>query len=91
MWVTYFFLSYLMLALAIPLCWSLVPVWRRARQARQVSCPAGPNPATVELDGWYAVKMHALGEREACVRNCSEWPARRGCRQACLTQIGEAV
>jgi hypothetical protein len=91
MWVTYFFLSYLVLALAIPLGWSLVPLWRRAREARCVSCPGVSQTATVRLDPWYAVKMHARGDRELRVKDCSRWPEQCACTQECLVQIGTGV
>ena len=87
MWVTYFFVSYLVLALAIPLCWSLVPLWRRAREARSVRCPHVSQAATVLLDPWYAVKMHARGDRELRVKTCSQWPERCACGQDCLVEI----
>jgi len=90
MWVTYFFLSYLFLALAIPLCWSLAPLWRRTRQARGVRCPAISKTATIRLDPWHAVKMHALGDRELRVKTCSQWPERRACGRECLVEIEAA-
>jgi len=89
MWVVWFFLSYLLLALAIPVGWSLVPLWRRMRQARSVNCPFATTPAVVRLDAWYAVKMHALGERELCVEDCSRWPGNAACGQMCLVEIGQ--
>jgi hypothetical protein len=88
MWVVYFFVSYLALALAIPLGWSLIPLWRKARQVRQLSCPDAADFATVRLDPWYAVKMHAAGNREFRVLHCSQWPERSACAQACLMQMG---
>ena len=88
MWVTYFFVSYLGVAFAIPLCLSLVPLWRRANQARSVPCPGASQIATVRLDSWYAVRMHALGNRELRVKDCSQWPQRCACGQACLERIG---
>lgn len=88
MWVTYFFVSYLILALAIPLCLSLVPLWRRMREDRSVRCPGQSKTATVRLDPWYAVKMHALGEQELRVMDCSQWPEQCACGQECLVQIG---
>ena len=91
MYPVYFFLSYLLLALAIPLGLALIPVWRRARTARCVQCPDALCDATVSLDPRYAVRMHALGEREPRVASCSQWPGRSGCGQECLVQIGAAV
>jgi hypothetical protein len=91
MWVAYFFLSYLALALIVPICWALVPVWRRAYPARRVDCPDASCTAMVNLDPWYAAGMHALGDREPRVAGCSQWPQRRNCGQACLARIGAAV
>jgi hypothetical protein len=87
MWVVPVFVAYLILAFSIPVMWSLARVWRRAHIVRQVQCPEMGNSAVVDLDAWYAVKMHALGNRELCVRNCSRWSEKRGCEQACLVQI----
>ena len=88
MWVTYFFLSYLVLALAIPLGLALAPLWRKANAARCVRCPEASKSVTVRLDPWYAVKMHALGNRELRVRECTEWPGRGECGRQCLVEIG---
>jgi hypothetical protein len=88
MWVGYFFVSYLALALAVPVCWALVPLWRRAGRARYVGCPAASQIAMVRLDPWYAVRMHALGDRELRVIGCSQWPQRCDCGQDCLVRIG---
>ena len=90
-YVVYAFLCYMLSAILIPLGWALIPVWRKARVARHLTCPADGRPALVSLDAWYAVKMHALGDEEKRVRNCSEWPARAHCRQECLAQTGRAA
>ena len=77
-------LCYLSLALLIPLGWALLPVWRKAKVARQVTCPASGGPAVVSLDAWFAVKMHTFGNDEKRVRECSKWPQCTGCDQGCL-------
>ena len=87
----YAFIGYLVLALLVPLCLALVPVWRRARPARQVQCPALRKPAVVALDPWYAVQRHTFGDDELRVRQCSEWPVCRNCSQECLGQIAAAA
>lgn len=84
MWAAFLVLLYFVLALLIPVCWSLGRVWWKARKERPVRCPEAMVPATVRLDPLYAARMHALGNREIRVRACSEWPERRGCGQACL-------
>ncbi|HUB81679.1 MAG TPA: hypothetical protein VMB03_22930 [Bryobacteraceae bacterium] len=88
MWVTYFFIGYLILALAIPLGRALVPLWRKANASRCVRCPRDSKSVSVRLDPWYAVKMRALGNCELRVRDCTEWPGRAGCERECLVQIG---
>jgi hypothetical protein len=90
-YVVYAFICYLSLALLIPLGWALIPVWRKARLARHVTCPAVGHSAVVSLDAWYAVKMHTLGNEEKRVRGCSEWPKCSHCRQECLVQLGNAA
>ena len=85
--VVYAFISYLLLALLVPLAWALTPVWRKARLTRQVSCPAAGHPAVVKLDAWYAVKMHAMGNDDKRVGSCSAWPRCGHCRQECLAQL----
>ena len=91
MWVIYFFVSYLILALLVPTVWALWPTWRRARIARHVTCPALGAPALVALDPWYAVRMHTLGDSEVRVKDCARWPGCRDCGQECLTEIGTAA
>lgn len=91
MWVPYFFVSYLLLALAIPLGWSLVPRWRRAAAARCLRCPRAAKSVTVRLDAWYAVRMYAFGNTGVRVRDCTEWPGRQACDCECLVQIGETI
>jgi hypothetical protein len=87
----YAFIGYLILALMMPLCLALVPIWRRARRARHVKCPAFGKPARVALDPWYAVKRNTFGNDELQVREYSEWPACRNCNQECLVQIATAA
>jgi hypothetical protein len=89
MWVAYFFLGYLVLALAIPLSLTLLPLWRSANAARCVRCPEAAKSVTVRLDPWYAVKMRARGNPDLRVMDCTEWPGRRECGRECLVKIGE--
>ncbi len=91
MWAVYTFIGYLLAALLVPVGWTLIPVWRRARRARQVTCPALALPAQIHLDPWFAAKNRTLGGYELRVHTCSEWPARRECARECLEQCGSAV
>ena len=84
MWAVFTVIGYFLLALLIPAVWSLAGVWRRTRGTRAVTCPELAGPAAIEFDGWYAVRMHALGEAELRVLACSHWPERSGCGRECL-------
>jgi hypothetical protein len=90
MWVCYFFISYLILALTIPASIALVPAWRKRRGSQPVTCPVTGASSVVVLDPWYAARMRALGNYELRVRSCTCWPERCDCTQECLAQI-EAV
>ncbi len=87
MWSIYAVIGYFLLALLIPVCWALLPVWRRTRVARQVHCPAIAAPALVSLDPWYAIRGRTIGKDEFRVRHCSRWPERENCAQECLGQL----
>lgn len=87
MWPVYTVIGYFLLALLIPTGLALSKAWRRARPARQLTCPALGAPADVGLDPWFAVRKHALGAYELRVLQCSRWPGRRDCDQDCLAQI----
>lgn len=91
MWVAFTFIGYLVLAMAAPTAWALWHTWRRAQTSRLVTCPALEKNAFVTLDPWYAVRMHALGERESRIKECACWPERRECGRECLLQIGSVV
>jgi hypothetical protein len=87
MWSVYTIIGYFLLAIAIPIAWMMVSVRLRTRGARRVICPRDGRAALIELDSWYAVKMHARGNPELLVRECQRWPALGGCRQECREQI----
>jgi hypothetical protein len=87
MWSVYAVIGYFLLALLIPVCWALLPVWRRSRAARQVNCPAIAGAALIRLDPWYAMRGRVAGRDEFRVRDCSQWPARDKCAQQCLDQL----
>ena len=87
MWAVYTVISYFLLALLIPVVWASAHTWRRAGASRQVTCPALGAAVLIDLDPWYAVRMHALGNSELRVRRCERWPG-RVCGQECLEQLG---
>jgi hypothetical protein len=44
--------------------------------------------ASVGMDPWYAIRMHARGNPELLVLQCTRWPEYGGCEQNCREQIG---
>jgi hypothetical protein len=91
MWPVYLVMTWFVLALVVPAGWASWKVWRRARVSRELACPVTGAPALVKLDPWYAVKMHARGNRELRVMDCACWPERRDCGQECLERAGRAA
>jgi hypothetical protein len=83
MWIVFFFISFLALALLIPTGVSLVPVWRKARVSRHVDCPASGHSAIIDLDPWYAVTTQLLGDPKQRIQDCSRWPQVRSCARNC--------
>ncbi len=91
MWSVFTVIAYFLLALLLPAGWALGRVWRKARVARHLNCPRTSDDALVHLDPHYAMRMHARGDRELRVRDCSRWPTETSCGQECLTQISSEV
>jgi hypothetical protein len=52
-----------------------------------ITCPAAEQSVAVELGAWHAARTAAFGTPELRVDNCSLWPERRNCDQACLLEI----
>ena len=83
--------AYFILALVIPVAWSLGGVYLRSRRPRTIVCPETNGSVSIELDATHAIKMHALGYPEGKVKRCTRWPQRNDCEQGCLTQLGDAA
>ena len=81
------FIAYLLLALAIPTVWMALSVRRRTAGELSVVCPRAGSQALVKLDTCYAVRMHALGNPELLVTDCSRWPGLAGCGQECREEL----
>lgn len=62
----------------------------RFRGTRLILCPENSRLAAVELASWQISVAGLLGKALPRVRNCSRWPARAGCDEACVKQIGQA-
>ncbi len=87
MWSVLTIIGYFVLALIIPTVWMAVNVRRRSAGDRRVSCPRDGAASLIKLDSYYAVRMHALGNPELLVGECSRWPLYAGCDQACRGEL----
>ncbi len=87
MWPVLAFIGYLVLALAIPTIWMAASVLRKTAAERSVLCPRDGVSSRVKLNSCYAVRMHALGNPELLVAQCSRWPQYGGCGQECLAEV----
>jgi hypothetical protein len=60
------------------------------RGKRIVSCPENQQAAAVDVSAAKAAVQAATGEPQLSLKQCSRWPAREDCGQACLAQIEES-
>jgi hypothetical protein len=60
-----------------------LPMAKRHRQKKVVTCPetGGPAEVLVDMSPWYRFR-----KMTATLRNCSLWPKRKGCTQGCLSE-----
>jgi len=75
------------LALLIPLTWSVTKVYSRSRGRRIVICPENGRAANIELDARHAVAMHLVGNPTGKIQICSRWPEWQHCGRKCLSQV----
>ncbi len=59
--------------------------FRKYRGQRVITCPETNDGAAVFIDA-----LHAAASGELRLSDCSRWPERAGCDQACLSQIASA-
>ncbi|MFQ5691967.1 MAG: hypothetical protein ACE5IM_02835 [Nitrospinota bacterium] len=75
--------------LALAALYVLLPVmvgaFRQLRGHRTLRCPESGEAAEVALDSRHAALTSAFGPPHLRVSDCSLWPERSGCRQACLS------
>jgi hypothetical protein len=57
------------------------------RGARLVTCPENRAFAAVHVDAFSAAAAAARGARDVHLKECSRWPERADCAQACVAQI----
>lgn len=69
---------------------TLISVYMKYRGTRVIICPETRSSVAVEVNALDAAVRAVFGQRRVRLRDCSRWPARRGCDQACLIQIEAA-
>jgi len=79
--------AWFILALLIPIAWSVSKVYSRSRGRRIVICPDNHRAANIELDARHAIAMHMVGNPIRKIQACSRWPEQQGCGRECLAQV----
>jgi hypothetical protein len=64
-----------------------VVVFRRYRGPMSVTCPETHAPVGVEIDRNQVFLTTLFGKPDLRLRDCTRWPRREKCQQACLSQI----
>jgi hypothetical protein len=58
---------------------------------RVIACPRDTEPAAVKVDAMRAARTAAVGGKpDVQLSDCTFWPERAGCAQACRTQIEDS-
>jgi hypothetical protein len=64
----------------------ILEVLARYRNRHTVRCPETRQDATVKIDVGHAALTSTYGRPDLRVAECSEWPERQDCDQACLAR-----
>jgi len=65
-------------------------IHRRYSGSRLVSCPENQRPGVVSIDAGHAMATGMDGSPELRLADCTRWPERSNCGQACLSQAVQA-
>ena len=65
-------------------------IYMRFSGSRPVACPENQQAAAVNIDVRHAMATGIDGCPDVCLRDCTRWPERAQCNQACLAQAVEA-
>jgi hypothetical protein len=79
------------LALLIPIAWSVGKAFRRSKGPKVVICPETSVSTIIELDVRDAVAMHVVGNPTRKIQYCSRWPAQQTCDRACVAQLAHTA
>jgi Protein of unknown function (DUF1761) len=75
--------------LLIPASWRHA-IYERYSGSRPVACPENQQPAVVDIDIQRAAETVMDGHPDLRLRDCTRWPERAKCNQACLSQAIQA-
>jgi hypothetical protein len=65
-------------------------IYRLYSGSRLVSCPENKRPGVVSIDAKHAVSTGIDGRPDLRLCDCSRWPERSNCDQACLSEAVQA-
>ena len=65
-------------------------IYKRYSGSRLVTCPENQRPGVVSIDARHAVATGADGCPDLRLSECTRWPERSNCDQACLSQAVQA-
>jgi hypothetical protein len=85
--VLYLIPVWFVLALLIPIVWSVSNVRSWAAGRRVVICPETERATNIELNCRHAIAMHAFGNPGLRIQYCSRWPEHETCGRECLKQV----
>jgi len=72
--------------LLLPLALWLREIYRQYSGSRLVGCPENQQPAAVSIDARHAAATGVDGCPDLRLSECTRWPERSNCNQACLSQ-----
>jgi hypothetical protein len=76
--------------LLLPLVLWRFEILKRYSSGRLVACPENQQSATVSIDARHAAETGVDGCPELRLCDCTRWPERANCDQACLSKAAEA-
>jgi len=76
--------------LMLPLALWRREIYRRYSGSRLVSCPENQRPGVVKIDARHAAATGIDGCPELRLSECTRWPGRANCDQACMAQAAQA-
>ena len=74
----------------LPLALWLREIYKRYSDSRPVECPENKQAAAVSIDALHAVATGVDGRPDLRLCDCTRWPERANCNQACLSQAVQA-